>query len=65
MKAEIRAIIRDARAHGAELAMSGRGHYALRWPDGRAMTMAATPGDRNAWRNARKDLDRIIRGGTK
>lgn len=59
MKPEIRALLKQAKAHGAVLRPTG-GHTFIRFPNGRTMTISSSPSDTHAVKNMQRDLKRII-----
>jgi hypothetical protein len=59
--AELKKLVREARAAGWRLEVNGGGHFRLHGPPGtRPITMAATPSDRRAIDNARAVLRRAL-----
>jgi predicted RNA binding protein YcfA (HicA-like mRNA interferase family) len=61
MPSEIQALLRNVKAAGWQVSVSGGNHLKLRHPSGRIITMAATPSDWRSFANARATLRRELR----
>jgi hypothetical protein len=62
MKREMRDILRAAKLAGAVIRGGGASHYVMRFPNGRTVTMSASPSDRRFAMQARGDIARAMKG---